>query len=188
MIDLSEKVKGIRFEREREFALAFFDHDKWVHEPRYFYLSDGTKYLPDFYDAKRDAYIEVVGTRQAYSNNKQKYQMFCQEYKGIQLEFRLPDGGFIEQKNGRLSMRTVKKKGQRRKILKNMAGASRLQDIVDAKGFSVEQVSKMCGISVHTVNAHYYGLRKGIRLEIAAKYATGLGIGIADLLFNGDAA
>lgn len=185
MIDLSEKIKGIRHARERQFALAFFDHEKWVHEPRYFYLSDGTKYLPDFYDAKRDAYIEVVGTRQAYSNNKEKYSLFCVEYPLIQIEFRTPDGKILELKNGRTIYKSVKKKGRRREYLKNMAGASRLQEIVDAKGLSVVRVAELCGIPFSTVNAHYYGLRKSIRLEIAAKYANGLGIEISQLLFTG---
>jgi hypothetical protein len=51
MIDLESRVNTIRYGRERQFALTFFDHDKWVHEPRYFYQSDGPKYLPDFIDA-----------------------------------------------------------------------------------------------------------------------------------------
>lgn len=190
MIDLSEKVKSIRHSREREFALALFDHDKWVHEPRYFYLSDGTKYLPDFYDAKRDAYIEVVGSRQAYSKNRDKYSMFCEEYPMIQFEFRMPDGEILELKNGRTVFKSIKKKGRRREYLKNMAGASRLQEIVDSKGLSVLQVSEMCGVSSSTVRAHYYGLRKSIRLEIALKYAEGLGCDPKELMFEngGDAA
>lgn len=95
MIDLSEKVKGIRYGSEREFAENFFDHDKWVHEPRFFYLSDGTKYKPDFYDARRDVYIEVVGTVAAFGHNKDKYALFMNDHPGITLEFRTSDGGEI---------------------------------------------------------------------------------------------
>ena len=96
MIDLTEKVKGIRYESEKQFALAFFDHDKWIHEPRFFYLPGGAKYKPDFYDAKRDIYIEVIGSKQAFSQNKEKYAAMREAYPSILLEFRFADGALVE--------------------------------------------------------------------------------------------
>ena len=96
MIDLTEMVKGIRYGCERDFALAFFDHDKWVHEPRFFYLPDGTKYKPDFYDARRDVYIEVIGSRQAFYQNKDKYLAMRGAFPDVQLEFRFTDGSFVD--------------------------------------------------------------------------------------------
>lgn len=187
MNDLEEMVKDIRFERERQFALTFFDHKKWVHEPRFFYLSDGTKYHPDFYDAKRDVYIEVIGSRQAFYQNREKYTLFCKEYPSINFEFRTPDGKLVEQENMSLRLATPREKykgGIRRQKepLKNMGGASRLQEITDRLGLSLESVSTKCGISFYTVRAHYYGLRKTMTLPLAAKYAEGLGVSIQDLM------
>ena len=92
MIDLTEKVKSIRLDREREFALSFFKHDKWDHEPRYFRLSDGTRYLPDFRDNMSGEFIEVIGTRQAFHRNKKKYLKFFEEYPGTKLSFYLHTG------------------------------------------------------------------------------------------------
>lgn len=181
MIDLSEKVKSMRYDRERKFALTFFDHDKWVHEPRPFYLSDGTKYLPDFYDAKRDAYIEVVGSRQAYHNNKHKYVMFCNEYKNIQLEFRLPSGESLEIRNGRMMRPRVNKFKESRYYIKKINGSPILQEIVSAKNLSIAKVSKLCGIPYTTVGVHYYGNVKSMKREFAVKYAAGLGVGMEEL-------
>ena len=96
MIDYDAKVNSIRFESEREFATTFFDHDKWVHEPRFFYLPDGAKYKPDFYDAKRDVYIEVIGSRQAFAQNKEKYISMRESFSDICLEFRFPDGSLVD--------------------------------------------------------------------------------------------
>jgi hypothetical protein len=188
MIDLESRVNGIRFDRERQFALAFFEHDKWVHEPRYFYLSDGTKYLPDFYDAKRDIYIEVVGSRQAYHLNKDKYVTFCNEYENIQLEFRLPSGEKLELRNGRMARPVVKKFKESRHYLKNINGAPILQEIVSSRNLSIAKVSKLCGISYTTVSAHYYGFVKSMKHEFAVKYATGLGLGMEELFIEKEAA
>lgn len=187
MIDLTSRVKGIRYDRERKFALTFFDHDNWVHEPRYFYLSNGTKYLPDFYDEKRDVYIEVVGSRQAYFNNKDKYVIFCREYKDIQFEFRLPSGEKLELRNGRMERHSVKKIKEMRHYLKNINGFTSLQGAIDAKNLSVAQVSKLCGISYSTVGSHYYGIVKSMKREFADKYATVLGVGMEELFTEKEA-
>lgn len=181
MIDFTSRVNKIRFARERKFALTFFDHDKWVHEPRFFYLSDGTKYLPDFYDARRDVYIEVVGSRQAYYGNKHKYVLFCNEYKNIQFEFRLPSGEALEIRNERLMRPVVNKFKESRYYLKKINGAPILQKIVSEKNLSIAKVSKLCGIPYTTVGVHYYGNVKSMKREFAVKYATGLGVGMEEL-------
>lgn len=92
MIDLSEKVKGIRHAREREFALAHFAHDDWDCQPRAFELSDGTKYYPDFRDNKTGEFIEVIGSRQAFHKNKKKYLAFMAEYPSVRFSFYLHTG------------------------------------------------------------------------------------------------
>lgn len=67
-----EKIAQIKNVNERFFAENFFKHDKWVSQPKPIDLGEYT-YRPDFYDEERDMYIEVVGTKQAFYQNKFKY-------------------------------------------------------------------------------------------------------------------
>lgn len=92
MVDLTAKVKRIRYDSEKQFALAFFDHDKWVYQPGPFYLGDGTKYFPDFHDLKRDVLIEVTNTRGSFLRNQRKYKLFVSQYPSMKLEFRFHTG------------------------------------------------------------------------------------------------
>lgn len=85
----------IRHKRERQFAEAFFDHDDWEYQPGPYLLSTGSKYTPDFLDKRRNCLIEVVGTKQAYSNNRFKYEFAIKQH-GMELEFRLPNGDIME--------------------------------------------------------------------------------------------
>ena len=95
-------LSTIRHERERQFAAAFFDHDEWEHEPGPYLLSNGTKYIPDFKDNRRNVLIEVVGSQQAYSQNKDKYASFAAEYHDKILEFRDCNGKKLSPCNGKL--------------------------------------------------------------------------------------
>ena len=92
MIDLSAKVKRIRHESERNFAMSFFDHDQWVYQPGPFHLGDGTKYFPDFHDLRRDVLIEVTNTRGSFHRNERKYKLFVAQYPSKKLEFRFHTG------------------------------------------------------------------------------------------------
>jgi hypothetical protein len=55
-----------------------------------------TIYTPDFYDGERNVFIEVAGTRQAYHENKGKYQMMKKTYSRIILEIRQVSGSLID--------------------------------------------------------------------------------------------
>ena len=79
--------------REQYFADTFFK-GRPFYQPKFFTLSNqGTdKYTPDFYDTERDTYIEVVGTRQAYHQNKEKYELFQAAYPNIKFELRRHTG------------------------------------------------------------------------------------------------
>ena len=88
------------FKREMDFAKNFFEHKNWLYEPCAFSLSPST-YCPDFYDQTRNVFIEVVGTRQAYAQNKAKYKEFSKTYPHFKLEFRHPDGTMFDPKNPR---------------------------------------------------------------------------------------
>lgn len=76
-------------DREQTFAETFFN-GKPFEQPSFFPLShpEMQRYTPDFYDVERDVYIEVVGTRQAYQQNKGKYKVFRKEYPHIKFELR----------------------------------------------------------------------------------------------------
>ena len=88
-----------RTAREMEFIKQFFKHGQWFYEPCLFRLSNGTSYQPDFYDGARNVFIEVAGTRQEYSFNKDKYEQFKKDYPLISFEVRGTDGNLIEKYN-----------------------------------------------------------------------------------------
>jgi hypothetical protein len=71
--------RSIRNKAELAFIRLFPDLTL-RYEPETFYLSNGTKYVPDFYCEESEAFIEIIGTRQAYYNNRHKYELFRREY------------------------------------------------------------------------------------------------------------
>jgi len=91
--------KGHKINREFEFIKNYFNHNNWAYQPCLFRMGS-EKYTPDFYDGERNVFIEVAGTRQAYSQNKEKYAMFNKTYPKIMLEIRSPTGELLsEMKN-----------------------------------------------------------------------------------------
>ena len=98
--------------REVEFIKNFFDHDDFIHQPCHFRLNN-IGYSPDFYDGKRNIFIEVAGTRQAYHINKEKYELFKQIFPKLQFEIRKTDGSLLDINNpgwSREELRTKKKR------------------------------------------------------------------------------
>ena len=87
--------KDQQYKREFEFVKNYFTHKNWLYEPVTFNLN-GTNYTPDFYDAKRNVFIEVSGTRQAYHANKHKYKMFRKYFPKLNFEIRKSDGSILE--------------------------------------------------------------------------------------------
>ena len=57
-----------------------------------------------------------------------------------------------------------------------------IRKIITDKGLSVPEAARLCGLPYSTVSAHYYGQRKSMTLQIAAKYAQGLGVSMDELL------
>jgi len=78
------------------FIRNFFSHSNWLFRPTTFRLN-GTSYSPDFYDGETNTFIEVSGTRQAYSFNKDKYQLFRETFPKINFEIRNSDGEIIDE-------------------------------------------------------------------------------------------
>ncbi len=88
--------------RENQFISKFFTHNNWIKYPAAFQLN-GTKYTPDFYDGRRRIFIEVVGTRQAFHYQKEKYELFREMYPFVPLEFRTSEGDLLNlDHNGRI--------------------------------------------------------------------------------------
>ena len=85
---------NINHESEMEFAKNFFNHKNWLYHPVVFRLND-TTYEPDFYDGKRNVFIEIAGTRQAFHANKKKYIDFTNIFKKLKFEVRKPSGELI---------------------------------------------------------------------------------------------
>ena len=59
-----------------------------------------------------------------------------------------------------------------------------IRKIITDKGLTVPEAARLCGLPLSTVSAHYYGQRKTMTLQIAAKYAGGLNVTLEDLLPN----
>jgi len=85
-----------RLSREIEFIKNFFEHTQYIHHPAMFRLND-TSYSPDFYDIQRNVFIEVSGTKQAYSQNKYKYELLRLLFPEIKFEIRKPDGTLLDE-------------------------------------------------------------------------------------------
>lgn len=83
---------------EISFIKNYFTHPNWTYEPCHFKLN-GFSYTPDFYDAERGVFIEVIATRQAFHSNKHKYEAFAETYPGLTLEIRLPNGEILDPDN-----------------------------------------------------------------------------------------
>lgn len=84
--------------REIEFIRSYFDHDNWIYQPASFRF-DNELYSPDFYDGKRNVFIEVSGTRQAYHDNKEKYNKFRNTFPKIALEIRKSNGEILNEES-----------------------------------------------------------------------------------------
>lgn len=95
---ISSKISAIKNERERHFASTFFEHDEWDHHPRQI-IFNGGRYTADFFDKRRGIYIEVVGSRQAFAQNKYKYLYIMETCKNISLEFRSHEGRLLDPYN-----------------------------------------------------------------------------------------
>lgn len=92
--DCSRTIISESHAREIQFIKNFFDHPQWIHHPAIFKIGF-VSYSPDFYDAKRNVFIEVAGTRQAYHQNKQKLIEFKKHYPLINFEIRQTSGETI---------------------------------------------------------------------------------------------
>lgn len=160
----------IRNTRERQFAEAFFDHDEWEYQPGPFKLAIGGKYTPDFKDNRRGCLIEVVGTKQAFSQNRYKYEFFKHDYD-IPLEFRLPTGELIP----------FNKPPSRPIIIRSTCDSmNALERYRTERGLTFEALAALSQVDKGNVNKHCRGL-KPIRGESSLRYHVALGIPLPEL-------
>jgi hypothetical protein len=93
-------VKKYQSLAEVEFIKNYFTHKNWLYQPVIFHLPSGN-YTPDFYDAVTGIFIEVVGTRQAFEDNKIKYAEFRTAFPTITLEFKNRNGEMCREDDGK---------------------------------------------------------------------------------------
>ena len=112
-----EALKGGRIElftvnrRELLFESEYFHKQMkpYYYEPAIFQLGSAGTYKPDYYDIKDNVWIEVVGSRQAYHRNKEKYALFVKLYPMLKLELRLVNGELLfDDDNKRISNNLAK--------------------------------------------------------------------------------
>lgn len=89
------RYNKVRFSKEMDFVKNFFHHNNWMYQPAYFRLNGGG-YHPDFYDGERKVFIEVAGTRQAFHENRVKYEQFIKKYPKIDFEIRYSTGELLK--------------------------------------------------------------------------------------------
>ena len=94
VIEKQKSIAGLNFVRN------FFSHKNWFYEAIIFKFN-GTHYTPDFYDAERNVFIEIAGTRQDYHANKEKYDLFRQTFPSINFEIRQSNGSLLDETEGR---------------------------------------------------------------------------------------
>jgi len=87
--------------REMEFIRNYFTHTDWYYEPCTFCLGEHKYIVPDFYDGKRNSFIEVIGSRQRYHINKGKYKLFKEMFPEIRFSLRMPDATVFNPDNPR---------------------------------------------------------------------------------------
>lgn len=84
-----------KFPTELEFTRNYFRHNNWYYHPAIFRLGE-FRYEPDFYDNEKNVFIEVVGTKQAYSQNYEKYLEFVKQFPHLKFEIRNVNGELLD--------------------------------------------------------------------------------------------
>lgn len=92
----SRTFKKYQHKGELEFIENYFNHNRWLIHPVRFNLN-GLIYVPDFYDAERDVFIEVSRTKQAYHANKEKYDFMRLLFPKLKFEIRKPSGKLLNE-------------------------------------------------------------------------------------------
>lgn len=103
---------AVRSDGEIEFITNYFTHSNWRYQPATFNLL-ATTYTPDFYDCEKSLFIEVVSTRQAFHQNRQKYKLFRIMFPLLPFEIRKTNGDLLEEENGHYMWSGTKQNNER---------------------------------------------------------------------------
>jgi DNA-directed RNA polymerase subunit RPC12/RpoP len=82
------------YESEYEFMRNYPEPENLYYHNAYFKFN-GSKYYPDFYDYKRDVFIEVVLNPDSYRMNYNRTKQFIKFYPNIGYEVRYPNGQVV---------------------------------------------------------------------------------------------
>ena len=83
-IKINKRIKK-HFMAEEKFLVEYGNSSKLIYEPCVFKFK-GLKYRPDFYDPDTNEFIEIVGTRQRWHQNRDKLQSFQETFPKIKLK------------------------------------------------------------------------------------------------------
>jgi len=120
-----------------------------VYEPRFFCLSNGSRYTPDFYDPIEDKYYELISTRQRWQQCKDKLRLFQVEYPEIKFEI----------------VKKYKKKVIKSKVSSNVSlGIKKLRTMG-----RIRDIAKKTGVSEGALSHYFTGRRKKVSPENALK-------------------
>lgn len=107
------KPQKIYHSREQIFADLLTSQGKeYFYQPAVFHVN-GIQYRPDFYTPSDMTFYEVVGSRQAFSQNRQKIETVKKAYPFLKIMIVNPDGTPYEHRPARIKVKVKKTQPQR---------------------------------------------------------------------------
>lgn len=144
--------------REQIFAdLLTAQGKEYFYQPAVFHVN-GIQYRPDFYIPAETIFYEVVGSRQAFHQNRQKIDAVRKAYPFIKIEIVNPDGTPHKARPVRVEMKIGKVQLERWKgrppIPMGIGQAIRiLRDIYEGSSVRLDQLAKDIGVSQGVLSA-----------------------------------
>jgi hypothetical protein len=172
---MTEKIEQIKNKRERHFAQNFFSDENWIHQPERILFGNGDSYRPDFLDKTRNIYIEVIGTRQAFYQQRYKYRFVMQSVPDINLEFRLYTGELIEPEKKNFSLKKYGYTCQYRERgdYVDVNFKDKVDDFVIGTGWALSDICRYIKCDMHIIRCMIEGGRIRIHyLERIEKFFT----------------
>lgn len=168
--------KKIRSHRESIFMEEMAAKgENLVYEPRFFRLSDGTKYTPDFYNPATNTYYELAGTRQAWSGGKNKIARFQIEYPSVSFKI-------IKTFQRQKDMHKKKPLVCSNRTIKNN-GVVKLRMLLTEQNTTQFEAARRAGVPQPTISRHLTGKIEKVDPAIAIKYEEAFGIPKEEFVF-----
>ena len=169
-------TRPITNEAEARFAAQLSAAGKnYVYQPTKFPLPlPWRSYRPDFYVPEDDRYYEVVGSRQALSQNREKIHALKVHYPTVKLLLiRDPEdySDDVEFQGAAETLRRIRGNEQ-----------SRIAQVRVACGLTQAALAQKAGVSGTYITMLETGARKNPSLDLLKRLAKALGVSIADLV------